>query len=166
MRAFATSWVKAIMLVQRWVTPGAVGLVIAISGISSVPSTVLTTPATLPLTMQWAHGYSGCVGVSAIACQVVSRSVAGFSSISPLRIAVTGLVSRASPVQTAVGNCTRDEGGPFEVGNHGPISSRCKLLRSKAVVGSVAVKLGPKVQDGKVERGERKRTAAEVSKSD
>src|SRR5215831_156394 len=77
-----------------------------------------------------------------------------------------GLVSRASPVQTAMRNCTRDEGGPFEVGNHGPISSRCKLLWSKAVVVSVAVKLGPKVQDGKVERGERKRTAAEVSKSD
>jgi hypothetical protein len=36
----------------------------------------------------------------------------------------------------------------------------------KAVVVSVAVKLGPKVQDGKVERGERKRTADEVSKSD
>jgi hypothetical protein len=36
-----------------------------------------------------------------------------------------------------VRNCTRDEGGPFEVGNHGLISSRCKLLRSKAVVVSV-----------------------------
>jgi hypothetical protein len=40
---------------------------------------------------------------------------------------------------TAVRNCTRDEEeGPFEVGNHGVISSRCKLLRSKAVVVSVA----------------------------
>jgi hypothetical protein len=78
----------------------------------------------------------------------------------------TRLVSRASPVHTAVRNCTRDEGGPFEVGNHGLISSRCKLLRSKAVVVSVAVKLGPKVQDGKVERDERKRTVDEVSKSD
>jgi hypothetical protein len=78
----------------------------------------------------------------------------------------SGLVSRASPVHTAVRNCTRDEGGPFEVGNHGLISSRCKLLRSKAVVVSVAVKLGPKVQDGKVERDERKRTVDEVSKSD
>ncbi len=39
---------------------------------------------------------------------------------------------------TAVRNCTRDEEGPFEVGNHGLISSRCKLLRSKAVVVSVA----------------------------
>jgi hypothetical protein len=52
------------------------------------------------------------------------------------------------------------------VGNHGPISSRCNLLRSKAVVVNVAVKLGPKAQDGKVERGERKRTVDEVSKSD
>jgi len=81
-------------------------------------------------------------------------------------MSASGLVSRASPVHTAVRNCTRDEGGPFEVGNHGLISSRCKLLRSKAVVVSVAVKLGPKVQDGKVERDERKRTVDEVSKSD
>src|SRR6185295_16360929 len=28
-----------------------------------------------------------------------------------------GLVSRASPVQTAVRNCTRDEGGPFGFGD-------------------------------------------------
>lgn len=81
-------------------------------------------------------------------------------------VGLMGLVSRASPVHRAVRNCTRDEGGPFEVGNHGPISSRCKLLRSKAVVVSVAVKLGPKVQDGKVERGERKRILDEVSKCD
>src|ERR1700757_3244642 len=86
--------------------------------------------------------------------------------IEPCRMSGSGLVSRASPVHTAVRNCTRDEGGPFEVGNHGLISSRCKLLRSKAVVVSVAVKLGPKVQDGKVERDERKRTVDEVSKSD
>jgi hypothetical protein len=36
-----------------------------------------------------------------------------------------------------VRNCTRDEGGPFELGNQVPISDR-KLLRSKAVVVSVA----------------------------
>jgi hypothetical protein len=29
----------------------------------------------------------------------------------------TGLVSRVLPVHTAVRNCTRDEGGPFEVGD-------------------------------------------------
>ena len=78
----------------------------------------------------------------------------------------SGLVSRASPVHTAVRNCTRDEGGPFEVGNHGLISSRCKLLRSNAVLVSVAVTSGQEVQAGKVGRGERKRTVDEVSKSD
>jgi len=44
-----------------------------------------------------------------------------------------GLVSRASPVQTTVRNCTRDEGGPFEVDNQVLISSRRKLLSSKAM---------------------------------
>ena len=48
------------------------------------------------------------------------------------------LVSRASPVQTAGRNCTRDEGGPFEVGNQVLISSHRKLLSSKAMVVSVA----------------------------
>ena len=35
-------------------------------------------------------------------------------------------------------NCTRDEGGPFGFGNQVLISSHRKLLRSKAVVVSVA----------------------------
>src|SRR5215469_4775800 len=35
-------------------------------------------------------------------------------------------------------NCTRDEGGPFGVGNQVLISSHRKLLRSKALVVSVA----------------------------
>src|SRR6266446_6222089 len=37
-----------------------------------------------------------------------------------------------------VRNCTRDEGGPFEVGNQVLISSHRKLLSSKAMVVSVA----------------------------
>ena len=53
-----------------------------------------------------------------------------------------GLVSRALPVHTAMRNCTRDEGGPFEFGNQVLISSHRKLLRSKAVVVSVAETLG------------------------
>jgi len=57
-----------------------------------------------------------------------------------------GRVSRASPVQTATRNCTRDEGGPFGFGNQVLIPSRCKLLRPKAVVVSVAVKSGQEVQ--------------------
>ena len=49
-----------------------------------------------------------------------------------------GLVSRVSPVHTAVRNCTRDEGRSFEVGNQGLISSHRKLLLSKATVVNVA----------------------------
>ena len=51
-----------------------------------------------------------------------------------------GLVSRVSPVHTAVRNCTRDEGGPFEIGNQVLISSHRKLLSSKAMVVNVAEK--------------------------
>ena len=53
-------------------------------------------------------------------------------------------------------NCTRDEGGPFGFGNQVLISSHRKLLRSKAVVVSVAEKSGHDPA-GTVERGERKR---------
>jgi hypothetical protein len=45
-----------------------------------------------------------------------------------------GIVSRATPVHTALRNCTRDEGWPFEVGNQVLISSHRKLLSSKAMV--------------------------------
>jgi hypothetical protein len=68
-----------------------------------------------------------------------------------------GLVSRVSPVHTAVCNCTRDEGGPFEVCNQVLISSHRKLLSSKAMVVNVAEKSGHMISAGKVERGERKR---------
>jgi hypothetical protein len=49
-----------------------------------------------------------------------------------------GLVSRATPVQTALRNCTRDEGRSFEFGNQVLISNHRKLLRSKAMVVNVA----------------------------
>ena len=61
-------------------------------------------------------------------------------SIPPMT--AEGLVSRVSPVQTALRNCTRDEGGPFEVGNQVLISSHRKLLSSKAMVVNVAETLG------------------------
>jgi hypothetical protein len=41
-----------------------------------------------------------------------------------------GLVSRVSPVQTVLRNCTRDEGRSFEVGNQVLISSHRMLLSS------------------------------------
>jgi hypothetical protein len=48
------------------------------------------TAAAAALRMQWAQGYSGCMGVASSGCQVASISVSGFPSESPLRIAVTG----------------------------------------------------------------------------
>ena len=49
-----------------------------------------------------------------------------------------------SPAQTAMRNCTRDEGRSFEAGSQVPASNRCKLLSSKkkAMVVSVAVNVG------------------------
>ena len=44
------------------------------------------------------------------------------------------IVSRVSPVQTAMRNCTRDEGRSFGFGNQVLISSHRKLLWSKAMV--------------------------------
>jgi hypothetical protein len=53
-------------------------------------------------------------------------------------MSLDGFVSRVPPVQTALRNCTRDEGGPFEFGNQVLISSHRKLLSSKATVVNVA----------------------------
>jgi hypothetical protein len=52
-------------------------------------------------------------------------------------MAALGIVSRVTPVHTAVRNCTRDEGGRFKVGNQVLISSHRKLLSPKAVVVNV-----------------------------
>ena len=51
-------------------------------------------------------------------------------------------MSRGSPVQTAMRNCTRDEGWSFEAGSQVLVSNRCKLLSSKAMVVNVAEKVG------------------------
>ena len=55
-------------------------------------------------------------------------------------MSAAGIVSRVTPVHTAVRNCTRDEGRPFEIGNQVLISSHRKLLSSKAMVVNVAEK--------------------------
>jgi hypothetical protein len=55
-------------------------------------------------------------------------------------MSLLGLVSRVTPVHTAMRNCTRDEGWPFEIGNQVLISSHRKLLSSKAMVVNVAEK--------------------------
>ena len=78
-------------------------------------------------------------------------------------MAALGRVSPASPVHTAVRNCTKDyEGCPFKAGSQVLAASHRKLLRTKAAVR----KRRDKIPAGKVERGERKRTVDEVSKAD
>jgi len=68
------------------------------------------------------------------------------TQVSPPMVEL-GLVSRVTPVHTAMRNSTRDEGGPFEVDNQVLISSHRKLLWSKAMVVSVAEK--PKQDSGR-----------------
>jgi hypothetical protein len=58
------------------------------------------------------------------------------------RLSESGLVSRVSPVHTALRNCTRDEGRSFEVGNQVLISSHRKLLCPKDTVVNVVEKSG------------------------
>src|SRR5262245_32309036 len=78
------------MRFQVRVTPGAVGLIIVTGSISPLPNSASRTVATAVAVMQWAHGYSGCMGVSISGIQVGSVSVAALLSMSPLRIAVIG----------------------------------------------------------------------------
>jgi hypothetical protein len=64
------------------------------------------------------------------------------SGLTAAQNVAIGRVSRVPPVQTAMRNCTRDEGGPFEIGNQVLVSSHRKLLWSKAMVVSVAETAG------------------------
>src|SRR5262245_52656830 len=90
MRAPETSSFRARRLVNLCVTPGADGEAKVTSGISSVPSIAAIAPASEPLWMQWAQGYSGCPGVGPNGSHDATRSVAGLLSMSPFRIAVIG----------------------------------------------------------------------------
>ena len=62
------------------------------------------------------------------------------NSLLHLLTTAHGIVSRVTPVHTAMRNCTRDEGRSFEFGNQVLISSHRKLLLSKAMVVNVAEK--------------------------
>ena len=77
----------------------------------------------------------------------------------------SGLVSRVSPVQTAVRNCTGDEGRPCGCGDQvaDPKPPRAAVVKShgRERRGNV----GAMTPAGEVERDERKRTVAEVSKA-
>src|SRR2546430_13269801 len=73
-----------------------------------------------------------------------------------------GLVSRASPVHTVVRNCTRDEGGPFGFGDQVADPKPPQAAVAKSHGGKRCGNVGTTIPAGTVERGERKRTVAEV----
>jgi hypothetical protein len=79
---------------------------------------------------------------------------------------LAGFVSRASPVQTAARNCTRDEGGPFGFGDQVADPKPPQAAVDKSHGGERCGNVGTTIPVGKVERGECKRTVDEVSKSD
>jgi len=89
------------------------------------------------------QSYSGLTRTTPGTLSVNSRAPTSFEEAPRLQHLLRsppGIVSRVTPVHTAVRNCTRDEGGPFEVGNQVLISSHRKLLSSKATVVNVAEK--------------------------
>src|SRR6185295_3863388 len=90
MRATATSFVKSSTLVHVRTAPPAVELAELSRGVGPEPISAASTAPRVADTMQWAHGYSGCIGVSMNGVQPGSRSVASLPSRSPLRMAVTG----------------------------------------------------------------------------
>src|SRR5208337_5650642 len=75
---------------------------------------------------------SAASGVSKAGSPLATRVRSICRSAQPMSL--MGLVSRVTPVHTAMRNCTRDEGRSFEVGNQVLISSHRKLLSSKAMV--------------------------------
>src|ERR1019366_10688846 len=85
---------------------------------------------------------------------------------APAKRPIRCRVSRVSPVQTAVRNCTRDEGGPFGFGDQvaDPKPPRAAAVKSRG--GERRGNVGTMIPAGKVQRGERKQTASEASKAD
>jgi hypothetical protein len=85
--------------------------------------------------------------IRVILLRLIGQIVMVITVVIAFLVQPKGLVSRVTPVHTAMRNSTRDEGGPFEVDNQVLISSHRKLLWSKAIVVSVAEK--PKQDSGR-----------------
>src|SRR5256885_14262366 len=89
MRATAASWVKSFTVAHVRTAFWAVTLVELSFGLGPLPISAASTAPSDDDTMQCAHGYSGCIGVSMNGVQPGSRVVASLPSW-PLRMAVTG----------------------------------------------------------------------------
>src|SRR4029079_8525490 len=89
MRATATSCVKSFTVAHVRTAFCAVTLDALSVGVGPLPISAASTAPSDDDTMQWAHGDSGCIGVSINGAQPGSRVVASLPS-RPLRMAVTG----------------------------------------------------------------------------
>ena len=92
------------------------------------------------------------------------REVAQAAPATARRQMVSGWCVTNTFLKEEVWSCTRDEGGPLEASGQARASNPCKLRSSRAMVVSVAAKGGTQIPSGAIRRGERKRTADEVSK--
>src|SRR5678816_1988129 len=92
MRATATSCVKSRTLVHVRTAPPAVELAELSFGAGPAPISAASTAPSDPDTMQWAHGYSGCIGVSMNGVQPGSRA-----SPSALPVSYTHLRAHETP---------------------------------------------------------------------
>ena len=79
-------------------------------------------------------------------------------STPPPAMTALGLVSRASPVQTASRNCMRDEGGPFGFGDQVADPKPPQAAAAKSRGSERCGNARTMIPAGTVERGERKRT--------
>src|SRR2546428_13658638 len=90
MRATATSCTKSPRLVQVRTAPPAVELAELSFGTGPLPISAWRTAPSDPDTMQWAHGYSGCIGVAVNGGPAGSRAVAALPSKAPCAMGVLG----------------------------------------------------------------------------
>jgi hypothetical protein len=93
-------------------------------------------------------GKIGCAG---------SRS----SKLTASRTEAMGLVSRVTPVHTALRNCARDEGWPFDFGNQVLISSHLQAAVVKSPGGEHCGKVGTISLQAWLREAKRKRTKYE-----
>src|SRR5256885_2950980 len=90
MRAIFTSSMNSLTLFHSRTWPSRVGLVDESLGTAVLPSSAMRTAPIAPDDTQWAHGYSGCIGVLMKGVHPASATIALFPLIWPLRMAVTG----------------------------------------------------------------------------